>query len=226
MKNKIAKITLVAGFILVWALVFSCSSGDDLDSIEPGDSSSSIGGGSLSYQGKTYRTMKIGYQTWMAENLNYKVSGSRCYDDEEAHCDKYGSLYNWATANTVCPSGWHLPSNADWNKLFHYVDGTSNTEEPYSSETAGKLLKATSGWKVYKGKSGNGEDKYGFSAIPGGHGNASGSFSNIGGYGGWWSSSEYNDEEAYNRIMYYNYDSADYDYDDKLLMLSVRCVKD
>lgn len=226
MKNKLTKIAVAAGFMLAFAFTFSCSSGDD---IGDGLSSSSSDDdnfeyGSLPYQGKTYKTIKINHQTWMAENLNYNVEGSKCYENSEANCDKYGRLYNWIAATSLCPSGWHLPSNADWDKLFRYVDGISGTESPYNSEMAGKYLKSKSGWR--KNESSVGENKYGFSAMPGGYGTSNGSFSNIVITGRWWSANEYDSEWAYSIFMNYNYDSADYEYDEKFLLLSVRCVKD
>jgi len=58
----------------------------------------------------------------MAENLNYEASGSKCYDNKPANCDKYGRLYNWNTAKTACPSGWHLPASYEWDVLLRYVD--------------------------------------------------------------------------------------------------------
>jgi uncharacterized protein (TIGR02145 family) len=130
--------------------------------------------------GRFYYYVKIGEQTWMAENLNYAIAGSKCVsdikneggyyeliDENTVRCDEYGRIYNWATAMSVCPSGWHLPSNAEWDKLLRYADGTSGTESPYKSKTAGKYLKATSGW-VYASMSGNGNgsDDYGFAALP------------------------------------------------------------
>jgi len=87
------------------------------------------------------------------------------------------------------------------------------------SKTAGKFLKAKSGWKSEDGKSGNGEDKYGFSALPGGLGNASGSFADFGAY--WWSSSKF----AYNRSIQYD-ESAFWSSGGPNQSLSVRCVKD
>jgi uncharacterized protein (TIGR02145 family) len=172
----------------------------------------------------------------MAENLNYDVSGSKCYDNKTENCQKYGRLYRWSKAMTVCPSGWHLPSNAEWDKLMHYVDGTSGTESPYYSETAGRYLKATSGWN----SNGNGQDTYGFSALPGGFGyssidfddvgNQSDSgdlFNDVGSNGHWWSSSESGVISiAYGRCMYYNYERVLWGGSDKSYSYSVRCLQD
>jgi len=145
----------------------------------------------------TYKTVKIGEQVWMAENLNYKIAYcdkygcSKCYEDKTAYCDKYGRLYNWETAMKSCPAGWHLPSKAEWEVLVTTAGG---------EKIAGKYLKATSGWNDYAGKSGNGEDKFGFSALPGGFGNSSGGFGLAGCVG--------------------------YGYSDKILLFSVRCLQD
>jgi len=132
-----------------------------------------------SRDGKKYKTVKIGEQTWMAENLNYDAKGSMCYDKKPANCEKYGRLYNWETAESVCPSGWHLPSDEEWMALINAVGG---------SEGAGKKLKAKSGWKDTKMGSGNGTDNYGFSALPGGH--RSWGYKDIDRSGYWWSASD------------------------------------
>jgi uncharacterized protein (TIGR02145 family) len=105
------------------------------------------------------------------------------------------------------------PSDADWDALMIAVGGSS---------TAGTHLKATSGWN----SSGNGEDTYGFSALPGGLGSSGDDFSYVGYVGFWWSSSEGNSDGAYGRDMYYDYERAYYSYYAKSPLFSVRCLKD
>jgi uncharacterized protein (TIGR02145 family) len=153
----------------------------------------------------------------MAENLNYAASGSKCYDNKPDNCKKYGRLYDWNVAMKVCPSGWHLPSNAEWNELMAVVDG---------EEVAGKKLKAKSGWNKDKGKSGNGTDEFGFSALPGGYGDSGGSFYNVGSSGFWWSANEDGSYFAYIRDMIYYYDGASWSSYGKSYLFSVRCVQD
>ncbi|MDR0517226.1 MAG: fibrobacter succinogenes major paralogous domain-containing protein [Fibromonadaceae bacterium] len=174
---------------------------------------------------QAYKTVKIGSQTWMAENLSYNAEGSKCYENEHANCEKYGRLYNWETAKKVCPSGWHLPSNEEWDKLYRFVDGTSGTESPYKSETAGKYLKSREGWKDNEGKSGNGLD-VGFSALPGGYGSSGSDFYNVGSYGNWWSYSEGNSYDAYYRDIYYSNEYASWYNYGKDYLRSVRCLQD
>jgi hypothetical protein len=76
-----------------------------------------------SRDGQTYKTVTIGTQIWMAENLNYETTNSYCYDDDPSNCSKYGRLYTWAAATKACPIGWHLPSDDEWNTLFTAVGG-------------------------------------------------------------------------------------------------------
>jgi uncharacterized protein (TIGR02145 family) len=178
--------------------------------------------GSIVYYGKTYKTVVIGTQTWMTENLNYNATGSVCYGNQENNCNIYGRLYDWSAAIAACPSGWHLPSNAEWDALYRYADGTSGTNSPYSSSTAGKYLKAVSGWN----DGGNSTDEFGFAALPGGYGYSGGSFSDVDYYGGWWSASEFGAKDAYSRGIYYGSGYADWHYEDKSYLCSVRCVED
>jgi uncharacterized protein (TIGR02145 family) len=162
--------------------------------------------------GKKYRTVKIGNQTWMAENLNYDAEGSKCYDGKPENCNKYGRLYDWGTAINACPSGWLLPSDEKWAVLENAVGG---------SGAAGKRLKAKSGWD----DRGNGDDAYGFAATPGGLGRSDGSFLSVGTAGIWWSDSERNASEAYRRGIDYNADGTIRNSSGKSLLFSVRCVQ-
>ncbi len=167
-----------------------------------------------SRDGKKYKTVKIGNQTWMAENLNYDASGSKCHDNNSANCAKYGRLYNWSTALKACPSGWHLPSKSEYEVLDNAVGGEN---------VAGKKLKSKSGWN----DNGNGTDEYGFSALPGGLGYSDDDFGSVGSYGYWWSASEINNSfGVYSRYMDYDIEYADWYNYNKNHLLSVRCVKD
>jgi uncharacterized protein (TIGR02145 family) len=217
---------------LAVAMVFTlsaCSSDDDEGN--SGGCSPSVqycdGGGEsppLTYKGQTYRTVKIGTQIWMAENFNYNATGSRCYDNLGSSCVIYGRLYDWATAMAVCPSGWHLPSSTDWDKLMHYVDGSTGTSSPYKSNTAGRYLKAANYWRW--SSDGYGDDSFGFSALPGGYCHSDGDFYGIGNYGIWWSADASSIYYAYYRRMDYDGKYVSYGFDDTSYLLSVRCVKD
>jgi len=247
MSKTVSKFALAASVSFAMAFTFSCSPPDD----GGGNPSSSSGGGggytgsygSITYEGQTYKTVKIGEQTWLAENLNYVAKGSKCYGEVQANCNKYGRLYDWSTAmdlpsncnksecsdqiqsnhQGICLSGWHIPSNEDWDKLYRYADGTSDTRR----STAGRYLKATSGWDY----NGNGTDEFGFSALPGGSGYAddSGTFYD-GGYAGyWWSASETTDETAYLRGIFCCEDDgsdAGWKPNRKSALYSVRCLQD
>ena len=205
----------------------SSSNGGSSSSDDGGSSSSSsvapgsISYGTLSYEDQDYKTVKIGDQVWMAENLNYAASGSKCVGaseksgtlvDKGGRCGTYGRLYDWATSMAVCPYGWHLPSDADWDELMTTVGGSSD---------AGAKLKATSGWN----SSGNGSDEYGFSALPGGVGYSDGSFSYVGSTGSWWSATDNGSYNAYSLSMGYDYEDADWNYSNKTNLFSVRCVQ-
>ncbi|GBU20840.1 hypothetical protein R80B4_00727 [Fibrobacteres bacterium R8-0-B4] len=174
-----------------------------------------VPGDTLAYQGKKYPTVKIGVKTWMAENLNYDTLGSTdswCYENSTDSCNKYGRLYNWSRAKTVCPTGWHLPDTADWNLLVTTAGGVA---------VAGKKLKSTTGWNG----SGNGTNDFGFSALPGGFRDIAGDFDYIGEDGYWWTVTESAGGNAYDRRIYSDYDEVNDGSDEKTSGYSVRCVK-
>lgn len=148
----------------------------------------------------------------MAQNLNYEMESSFCGDDG---CVRYGRYYKWDAATVSCPSGWHLPTKAEFETLFTAVGGSS---------TAGKMLKSTSGWN----SDGNGTDNYSFSALPAGdrYDNEGYDFEGSSAY--IWSSTEYGSYGAYCMGLDYDYDDAYLGYGRKYYYcgFSVRCVKD
>jgi len=185
--------------------------------------------------GKTYRTVKIGGQTWMAENLNFATDKSICYhnsyDNKERSCQKYGRLYNWDDAMKACPAGWRVPSDDDWDSLA-LAAGGQRVEDGYGSyywEVAGKKLKSTTGWKDREYDdgnlvSGNGTDDFGFSALPGGGGYAEVIFYNAGSFGNWWSATEGNASFAWYREMEDSSDDVNRYGGKKAGLFRLRCV--
>ena len=109
-----------------------------------------------SRDGQIYKTVKIGDQVWMAENLNHKTDGSFCFNDSAEYCAKYGRLYSWEAAMNACPPGWHLPDTNEFKKLFETVNGGINTYTGYM---------LVSGDSAYFGPS---YDPFGFSGLPAG----------------------------------------------------------
>lgn len=195
--------------------------------------------------GQIYKTVKIGDQWWMAENLNYETANSFCYDDDASNCTKYGRLYTWVAAmdsagtwsvngkgcgygttcspmfpvRGVCPDGWHLPSKDEWNILFNAVDSFSGAGSKLSD--SGVKLRSTSGWS----RSGNGTDDFSFSALPAGYWRHGEGYYSEGYRAYFWSSSEEDSYGAYSMVLYDNIDRAYQEYDHKNNELSVRCVK-
>ncbi len=158
-----------------------------------------------SRDGQAYKTVKIGNQVWMAENMNYKTSDSWCYDNKDGNCKKYGRLYTWEAAQNACPSGWHLPSSVE-------LDSFLATVGAYSVN-----LRAGS-W-------GNGKDKYGFSAVPAGYFNSlSKKFRSLGDGASFWSSTENYSYGAYRLDI--GDRSADVGGNGKHYGFSVRCLQD
>jgi uncharacterized protein (TIGR02145 family) len=209
--------------------------------------------------GNIYRTTTIGTQIWMAENLNfgtYVVDGGGtnqadatianahkyCYDDNEANCTLFGGLYQWHSAmalpyecnstdagmgscivNTphrgICPEGWHVPTEEEWVTLEDWVNSANVVDNVY----AGTSLKSTNLWS-----SGAGTDAYGWSGLPGGA-RYKGGFIYQGDYGYWWSASEGDANNAWNRylrhgVLYATLYGSKYYLKD--LGFSLRCLQD
>lgn len=148
-----------------------------------------------SRDGQVYKTVKIGSQIWMAENLNFITDSSWCYDNNPENCLKYGRLYNWDAAMTACPEGWHLPTSDEWVLLRTTV----------GEMVAGKVLKNETGWS----SDGNGTNERKFNALPGGklsRYRQDNTFGFLGDHAYWWSSSEFHPEEAWTAGIAYNSD--------------------
>ncbi len=111
--------------------------------------------------GKTYKTVKIGHQTWMAENLNYKVDGSYCYGNKAENCEKYGRLYRYQAAKQACPDGWKVPTKKSWEILLA-------TTLEFFTEAAPKSILVRDPFFATKFESfmGLNNDPYGFNIQP------------------------------------------------------------
>jgi uncharacterized protein (TIGR02145 family) len=202
--------------------------------------------GSFTYQGQTYNYVRIGTQTWMAENLNYDIGNNMCYENDPANCTAYGRMYKWATVvgkteaecgygnscdlpstghvQGICPEGWHVPRRAEVETLVEAAGG---------DDFAGKALKATSTWSDYENNGkvyGNGTDATGFTGYSTGtcSGSSSEPYCNYDGmYTHMWTITEnYSGDEAYyfgllwmgNGVTLLTGDKRDYK--------NLRCVQD
>ncbi|MCQ2098571.1 MAG: hypothetical protein MJY87_11610, partial [Fibrobacter sp.] len=166
-----------------------------------------------SRDGRTYGTVKIGSQTWMAENMKYQTGNSYCYNNEYENCEIYGRLYTWSDAYDACPAGYRMPDDDDWIKLKNYISDRGN----------GKLvsmLKSTDYWKT------PGRDVVGMNIRPSGYyGVEDGKFGRLGERAYLWSASMKNWDSAYHWALvegseYFGKASAY-----KENARSVRCVK-
>jgi len=190
--------------------------------------------------GNVYKTVTIGTKVWMAENLKTTkyndgtaiplvaddkawealTTPAYCWYNNDATANKktYGALYNWYTVNTkkLCPTGWHVPSDAEWTTLTTNLGGES---------VAGGKLKETSTTHWQSPNTGA-TNETGFTALPSGYRSSSGTYNYIGLNGYWWSSSEYSPPNAYSRSMnYYRSNVYRYSYY-KQDGFSVRCLRD
>lgn len=167
------------------------------------------------YQVYTFR--HIGTQVWMTKNLNYAAPGSLCYDDDAANCNIYGRLYEWKTALTVAPPGWHLPSDEEWSTLVNFLGGGS---------VAGGAMKDTTLWASPNTEATNSS---GFSALPGGYHDYT-QYYGIGVFGLWWSATPIAMGQyiyGWNRTLMHDTGQARRFYGPgEFYWSSVRCVRD
>jgi uncharacterized protein (TIGR02145 family) len=172
-----------------------------------------------SRDGKTYKTIVIGTQTWMAENLAYLPSvTSMSVWSETTPCyyvndlAQYGVLYNWPAALNACPVGWHLPSDAEWDVMAVYLGGR---------EVAGGKMKTVLGWRSPNAAATN---ESCFSALPAGGFNH-GYFFNTSERGYWWTSTAIDQEIVWARSAYYNIPELYRFFYYRPAGYSVRCLK-
>jgi uncharacterized protein (TIGR02145 family) len=186
-----------------------------------------------------YKTIKVGDQIWMAENLRttklndgthipviydknnwstLKTFACCWYDNNESIYNNYGVLYNWHTVATgkLCPKEWHVPTDAEWVTFINYLGG---------NESGGGKLKEP-GELHWKSPNADATDSYSFSALPGGARFRNGLFDFVGSIGAWWSSTEQSNDYAFYRGVYYNFSVINKDYENKNAGFSVRCIKD
>jgi uncharacterized protein (TIGR02145 family) len=171
--------------------------------------------------GQPYQAVLIGTQVWMARNLNINpgAGNSKCPGNIAENCDIYGRQYDWTTAIGLCPTGWHIPSAAEWSTLVSFV-----------GSNAGIKLRSPTSTSTYQGT-----NDYGFGALLGGYveyGTIVDSYREIDNIGYWWTATEYNANYAYNIAMskarndVMRTGDQNYDYSmTKRNMLSVRCIK-
>jgi len=228
--NKAKSVLVAAGVSLAMIFTLSCSS-DDGNGTSSDDTHGDSGNFTDSRDSKTYKWVRIGEQIWMAENLNYDADNSKCYigyGTSEDYCPKYGRLYNWATVMNeaagsttnpsgvrgICPEGWHVPSDVEWDELIATV-----------GDAAGNKLKTTNGWGYDEQPNFDGTDEYGFSALPGGDGSHSG-FYEAGVRGNWWSATESSASDAYSRNMRSANSTVGRSFASKTSLYSLRCLRD
>lgn len=199
--------------------------------------------------GNVYKTLRIGNQVWMTENLrtsryntgteiifpganntlwaNNTEGAFAWYNNDEHNAALYGGLYNWYAVNNedICPEGWKVPTDADWQILETYLGMTdaANTEERGTDE--GLQLKATNLWAV-DGFEEPGTNSSGFTALPGGsRAGASGNYSNLSFYGFFWTATE-NGTNAWMRSLDYSSGTVYRNFYSKNEGYSIRCIQE
>jgi uncharacterized protein (TIGR02145 family) len=204
-------------------------------------------GSMTDHEGNTYKTIVIGTQEWMAENLNTSIyrngdsiltdlddatwstadSGAWAYYNNDAsYACPYSKLYNWYACvdpRGLCPTGWHVPSDGEWTILSEYLGGESISGRLMKS--AGTFEGGDGYWRNYE-ISVEGTNSSGFSGIPGSTRHADGGYGSIRDYGYFWSSSQYDSSSVWYRILDYSSSSLYLNICDTQPGFSVRCLRD
>ena len=173
--------------------------------------------------GESYATVTIGGQKWMAENLRHNVTGS--WENPAFPSAAYGRLYDWNTAENICPAGWHLPTDEEW-KTMEIRMGLSEEEANESAEFRGSIgigMKSTTGWSA----SGNGTNTSGFNAYPAGYYRVDSlSHHNLEIYANFWTATESSGAYAWLRTLAHNRTGVNRSKTQKENGYSCRCVED
>ena len=185
---------------------------------------------------QTYQTVKLGKQTWLAQDLNYETGNSWCYDDDPANCEIYGRLYAWEAAQTACPAGWHLGSDEEWSTLLKYLDPQADPNNlPEESKIAGGMMKATGtkddGTGLWRSPNVGATNSSKFSAVPGGARFDDGSCMVMGMHAIYWTSTVNDDNKVWFRALDYGLESIYRAQEGEWSLtrgtgISVRCIMD
>lgn len=168
--------------------------------------------------GEVYKTIQIGEQVWMAENLNYTSESARAiFSNSSMLSDVFGKLYCWEVAIDICPDGWHLPLDEEWETLADHLGG--------EDVAGGKMKEISKYWNSLNEESSN---ESGFSALPGGYleDPDDSTYPYMGEMGFFWSTKEKSGSSAWFRYVKYDGNLLKAGNGDKKFGMSVRCLKD
>ncbi len=230
LKGNLIYPLMIMGFVLI----FSNSCKKDSNNNNPASA-----GTVTDLDGNVYHTVTIGTQVWMVENLKttkyndgtaiplvtdgtaWSTLSTPAYcwynNDDATYKNTYGALYNWFTVNNgkLCPTGWHVPTDAEWGTLITYLGDTTLA--------GGKLKEA--GTVHWASPNTGANNSTGFTALPGGSRYNNGLFYLNGKYGWWWSSTESSSSDAWHQYMQYNTSLIYRTAGSKIIGFSVRCIK-
>lgn len=211
----------------------------------------SCGNYTVTYDGVTYNTIKVGDQCWLLQNLRTKKYNDNtyitpvsdkvtwqsanygaysCYNNDTANCLIYGALYNWHAVNSgkLCPKGWHVPSDTEWKTLEVYLGMTQAQADATGwrgTDQGAKIAGNANLWDDGYLKQNNNFGYIGFNAIPGGYRDKTGDFSSINKFSCFWTNNDFGISAWYRKIEHNNTNIFRNSYD-KMAGFSVRCIRD